>query len=503
MMRTLMAPLAAAALAGCAGLGETNAPAMAAYHEARQTLQAPLQPNKTALAGGVRCMDLMLERHGVALTLLVEDLPDKSGGKATVGTQDMMLASLSQMTQRSGKSIRTLAYGPDTRNLAELMRLSGSKAAFRPEVVPAYALRGAVSQYDENLVRSTVDGGVSLGPIGIVGLGAGSARSTSVNLVALDLALVDARDWSLVAGVNTSNVAAIVQQGKGVDGEVSFHKRLGLNYGRSFARSDGRSVALRHLVDLSAIELLGRFGKVPYWQCTGTPVTHPDVAQTIDDWVASMNTTARLERLLAHFRRVGMFGAEGEVDPALFKLAFRHYAQALGADPATVSDLLMKAHFAGDIWAAGQTARQAFGRDVEQLPAIDLGYEPQSAGRTDFVVQVNRPAHVQCFMQADPRVGYRPLATLPAGPIANGRRHRLRDLARAPSAGAAGTVQSVVCLASANDRRTEVADLWQRVEQRHAVPGFEQVRALRHRLAAQGDFVAMAALVARIPRSVR
>ena len=503
-MKHFLVPLAAAAIAGCADLAETHAPAMAAYAEARQGLQSPLQTNKTAHADGVRCMDLMLARHGVKLSLLVEDLPDKSGGKAAAGTQDMMLATLSQMTQRSGAEIRTLAYGTDTRNLAELMRLSGNKTAFRPDVVPAFAVRGSVSQYDENLARSTVDGGVSLGPWGTMGLGGGSARSTTVNLVGLDLALIDARNWSLVAGVNTSNVAAIVQQGKGLDGEVSFHKRLGLNYGRSFARSDGRSVALRHLVELSAIELLGRYGRVPYWQCTGTPTTHPDVIQTIDDWVASMNTTARLDRLLAHFRRVGMFAAEGEVDPALFKLAFRHYAQALGVERDAVSDDLMKAHFSGDLWAAGAMARDQFEQDVAMLPAIELDYAAPSAGNAEFRLKLTRPAHLQCFMQTDPRTGYRPLAagtSTSTAPVDAGRAHRLRDIARFKPNLPAGTVQALVCLASEKDRSVEISDLWQRVERRYTVPGLAQVQAVRHRLAALGEYVAMAAMEVRVPRA--
>lgn len=504
MKFVLAPPLAAAlfALGGCGTIGDTDAPALAGYNEARHRLQAPVQRNQTTYSEGLRCMGRLLERHGVNLSLLVEEISDKSGGKGA-GVQDMLLSAFSQMTQRSGTAIRTVAYGGDTRNLAELMKLSGSREGFQADRLPAYALRGSISQYDENLVRATEDGGVSLGPLGVLGIGGGMARSTTVNLIAVDLTLVSARDWAIVPGVVASNVAAMVQQGKGLDAEVTYHKRLGANYSRSFARSDGRSVALRHLVELSAIEIAGRYGKVPYWECIGTTPAHPDVAETIEDWVASMDTRARLERLLAHFRRLGLFQADGEVDPALFKIAFRHYADALGADRNAVSDALMKAHFSRDPWAAGATARAHFDRDVKELPAIELDFVPQGSAGHEFVVQVSRPAYVQCFLQTDPRTGYWPLAQAGHGPLAAGRTHALRSVSRQKIGSAPGTIQALACMASANDRSAEVQDLWRRIEMRHPAPGYAQVRALRNRLAAQGGYVAIATLVARQPRAPR
>jgi curli biogenesis system outer membrane secretion channel CsgG len=345
-MRLTQLTLLCAALSAC-GVTNTRQPVMQTFDELRKGPITPVVKTVTNFDHALRCMDGQLATYGAQATILVEDLNDKTQ-KVPAGTTEMFLSAMSQMTRRS-RAIKTVAFSDDTKNLTSYMLQAGTRDAFQPELVPTYTVRGAVTQFDDNLAKKTLDAGFALGVAQKNFIGAGGSKSSSVNMLALDLTVVRASDFSIVPGVNARNSAAILQEGWGVDGEANISK-LGINFMTSFSKSDGKSVAVRNLVELSAIELMGKLNKTPYWQCFGVSNDAPDVLEEIEDWHQSMTGAEKLAFYVRHFVAIGLLPDDGQAtDPLLFKEAFKSYVRALGlAYKGQFSLEVMRAHFAAN-----------------------------------------------------------------------------------------------------------------------------------------------------------
>ena len=108
--------------------------------------------NVSNFTGAVRCMDNLMGDYGVkGISVLVEDLDD-STKKVSVGTRDMLLNTMSEMTRRS-RAIKFISYGGDQKNIVSFMAAADVKSAFT--TVPQYDIRGSISQYDDNVVKNT------------------------------------------------------------------------------------------------------------------------------------------------------------------------------------------------------------------------------------------------------------------------------------------------------------------------------------------------------------
>ncbi len=491
----LLTLVLACALAACGSMGDTRSPALKTYAEARGATQLPPAANLTPFAGALQCSAGLVQRHGVRLTMLVEDIPDKTA-KAAASASDMFLTAMSQMAQRSGMAIRTQTYGPDVRGLIELTRLSGSRAPADPANLPDVVVRGAVTQYDDGIARNTVDAGGSIGPLGKLLAGLGLARSTSVNLIATDLHVVDARSFALVPGASAHNVAAIVQEGQGTDAEVSYQGRFGANYGRSQARADGKTVAMRNLIELSAVELVGRQAKLPYWRCLGQPDDHPEVMREVDAWFDAMSTPEKLRFFRSQFAAMGMMARQGEVEPAIFRLAFRAYADALKVPGDALSRELFRAHFRSDLSVVGPRALRAFEAKRRLTPEVALAATATTRSALDLQLSLSVPGYVSCFHQAGEAKPFKPLAPsrgMQAGPIPAGLATPVRELVQAPPGRAAPAGDALVCVASGRDRRQETADAWADLNRAGAATDLAALAMLRERLEAKGEYVTMAA----------
>ncbi len=424
-LRAALVVSVAATLGGCASMTDTRTPTVEGYDEVRVAPMLPINRTVTNFNEGLRCMDGQLATYGVGASLIVEDLNDRTQ-KVSAGTTDMFISAMSQMTRRS-QAIRTVAFSDDTKNLTTFMTRAGSKEAFQLENIPAYAIRGSITQFDDNLAKKTVDGGITLGIGQKTFLGTGASKSSSINMVALDLAAVRAKDYSLVAGVNSRNSAAILQEGWGVDTEASY-KKLGINFMTSLSKSDGKTIALRNLVELSAIELMGKLNKVPYWKCLGVPSSQPEVAAEIEDWNQAMGAGEKVAFYLRHFRAMGLVPDDGAPVPGyMIKEALRSYFKALNLPyDGKFSLKLMRAHFDAnqDQILPAAIAAMEEERRLRLEIRVKLTASPTSAadrGQAKFNIFNNTDSFVYCFLQDEKRAVMRvfpnpwqPQALIPA-----------------------------------------------------------------------------------------
>lgn len=245
---------------------------------------APVVPPVAAAArvsddfGGVRrCVDNLLLDHGIReVSIAVDELSDSA--RPGSGARELLVSALSDMTQRS-----------------RALRVVGGRDGAQ------YLLRGAIR------------------PEGASGLG-------------LDLTLLSGRDTSVVPGTASHNSVAVLAPAADREGRVELRK-----FGAQFAVATGNdgaaTRATRTLLELGAVETLGRVAKVPYWTCFGASVDYASVAGEIQDWYDAM--AARPAELIGFFqerlrqRRLYDGPVDGAVNPAL-KDAVARYREALG-----------------------------------------------------------------------------------------------------------------------------------------------------------------------------
>ncbi|MEO8247780.1 MAG: DUF4384 domain-containing protein [Burkholderiales bacterium] len=430
--------LVAVALAGCSALEVEK-------ETVEKTDAARVGPDQTpfrAITGftdGLRCMDNMMIEYGVRdISMLVEEILDQTK-KVNAGTRDMLITAVSDMTRRS-RAIRVNAFGKDATNAISFLASAQTQAAY--DVIPPYDIKGSVSQFDENVIRNQKDAGFGFGSF----IGLGIARDAASSILGLDLSVLTTSDLSVLPGVTSRNSVVILKQGSGFDGDAAYSK-LGLNFSMTLSKSEGQAQALRGLVELAVIELMGKLTKTPYWRCLGAdPTANADIKREISDWYFAM-ASSRVE-LIAWFqnqlRRRGYYDGpiDGEFNAA-FDEATANYRAALGLEK---KDLLDEAFFtkylntdhlkiprpAAPAVAAAEPAPSAppgaAGRAQQaSAPATTTvvavarpSVDPASAGSDvlklaltsannqsrfaraepiSLTVQLNRDAHVYCYLQ--------------------------------------------------------------------------------------------------------
>ena len=327
--RFILRPLAFAAiavLAGCQTM-ETKKDTVDQTAEIRKGPEDQPQRSITGFSHALRCMDTLMLDYGVRdMTIMTEEIADETK-KLNAGTRDMLISSVSDMSRRS-RAVRLVAFGKDTMNVIGFMATAQSASAY--QAIPVYDIKGSVSQFDENLIKNQKDLGVGFAPFVNLGI----ARDAASSMLALDLSVLTTSNMAVLPGVTSRNSVIILKQGRGVDGDAAYRK-FGINYSMNLARAEGQSQALRGLVELATVELIGKLTKTPYWSCLGVtdPKANAETKLEMFDWYHAMAAT-RVE-LIGYFqnqlRQRGFYDGpiDGEFNPAIDE-AIANYRAELG-----------------------------------------------------------------------------------------------------------------------------------------------------------------------------
>jgi len=333
-------------------------------------------PPGSAFAPALRCMDNQLLDHGVRdLSVIVEDLADPSQRKAQVGTKDLLVTAVSDMTQRS-RAIRLVVSNAEWGQTVAATTQAQQREGYA--VQPQFALRGTLR---------TLDGGRTLG---------------------LDLTLLTTQDMSVVPGTATQNAAVLR------NGNAEFIK-----FGQPIVvPAGGVAAAQRALAELAVIELFGRLAKVPYWSCLSASADNPAVAAEVQDWYDAM--AARPVELVTYFQQQLRIrqAYDGPIDGTVgnaFKDAVVRVRGALGLsrEPKLSLDLF-KAYLSADV-AGLQAQLRASAPPPTGVAApapspLTLQVASSSDGRRlkggdaiQLSIRPSRDAHVYCYLQDEKR----------------------------------------------------------------------------------------------------
>jgi len=259
-IRNSLVMVCAAILCGCASIdSRLDDKLESEFAEIKQGPNGAPYKNVTNFSDSLGCMDrLMLSRNIRDIPVMVEDIDDKTEAVKT-GVRDMLVSAISEMTYRS-HGIKLILYGKDSGNLISFLKAANNNKVY--EAMPLYDIQGSISQFDKGV--TSVDASIGLFARRDGGLGA--ARGSSLSVVALDLNVVSTNDMSIVPGVSSKNSVAIFQRGDSLDADASINK-FGVYFDINLSRNEGQAQAVRSLVELAAVEIVGKLTGVPYEQC--------------------------------------------------------------------------------------------------------------------------------------------------------------------------------------------------------------------------------------------
>ncbi|MBL0729299.1 DUF4384 domain-containing protein [Piscinibacter sp. HJYY11] len=378
--------------AACSLLAACTSPSKSTLADVRQQANPTdrAQRTITSFTPALRCMDELMFRSGTRdVTLMMEELRDATQ-KVQVSTRDMMTSAISDMTRRS-RAVRLSVFGNDQQNLAQLLQTAQKTTPFA--VIPEFNLRGTISQLDEDVQRNSASFGLVQQ---LFGLRFGNEAKFSV--LGFDAAVVRTDSFTLVNGVTSKNTTVIAKRDASAgDGQARILGSASV-FSFSAARSEGPAQAARNMVELAAIELVGKLIRAPYWQCLGTPDDHPEVQREIEDWFFSMSPDERT--VLAKTRMRDRRYFDGALDATRspgFDQALAAYRRATGLPPQGEIDLAFFQRLVTREVPSGPLATTATGGEAA---AVQLNLQPRrNSGQADLQVTTASAGYLYCYAQ--------------------------------------------------------------------------------------------------------
>ncbi len=290
----------------------------------------------TNFTPALRCMDEMMFNQGVRdITMMMEDFRDVTQ-KLPISTRDMMTSAVSDMTRRS-RAVRLSLFGSDQQNLTQFLQQAQKQSAFA--VVPQYSMRGNISQLDDSVEKRGTSVGLGLAER-LFGVRFGT--ETKFSVMGFDAALVETESMTLLPGVSSKNLTVLASRDTSAgDGEAKLtNPGLDVVFSFSASRADGPAQAARNMVELAAVELVGKLVRLPYWQCVNVNESDPEVQREMEDWFFSLDPPELRSFVQERMRERRYFdGAIDGQDSAHFTEAAAAYRQALGLPPTGEMDL--------------------------------------------------------------------------------------------------------------------------------------------------------------------
>ena len=279
----------ATVLAGCAA--PMNAREDAAFQSHGYAADRPtVRPVRSfsSFSDSLMCMDHLFREAQLPTTLITsKQIPDFSG-RVAVATKDMVITALSQMSRLSN-AFRYVDYEVDiarqdtVQNLTTILLNNNQIQLQRP----ALYVSGAIAFVDQNVIRNNMDIGTSASR-----LETGFSRTRNATVIGLEMHLGDFRSRTIIPGLDSANEIIIGNGGQGLDlaGRIGSYG-VQFSVGRDYAQGSGPAV--RTLVELAMIELVGKWARLPYWQCLTLEQNHPDFQRQLRDWYDEGDATVQ------------------------------------------------------------------------------------------------------------------------------------------------------------------------------------------------------------------
>jgi curli biogenesis system outer membrane secretion channel CsgG len=314
MRRHVLALLVAAGLFGCEHNPETASVAVNPQTAPSRTI--------TSFNQSLRCMDDMFLARGIKDVYITSaGVPDATGS-ITAGTKEMLITAIAEMSAKSG-AFHFVDYDPTQIDVQVLSEMVGIRKDF---VAPSYYIRGAITQLDQSVLSSSNAAGVSMPFLDLA-----VSKDQVVSIISVDLNLGKLVTRQIVPGMSASNSIAVLRTGKGADAGGVIGKgqgQAGITFSIALDKSEGFHQAVRNLIELSTIEILGKLAHVPYWQCLDIDQTNPTYRTEAREWFDTMSQADRVKFVETNLTRAGYYDGPvtGQLDKGLRDAISRYQA---------------------------------------------------------------------------------------------------------------------------------------------------------------------------------
>lgn len=293
-------------LAGCSISPREHAEFYQKLPVENRPVTAPIR-SISSFSESLICMDRMLGDYGTPTTLITSKIIPDASGKISVATKDMAITALSQMS-RTSNAFRFVDYEVEAlrqdtvQNLTTLLLNAGQMRLLKP----ALYISGSISYLDQNVAINRLGAGIAHEKWEL-----GYSRDLQGSAFGLELHLGDFNSRTLLAGIDSANEIVVANAARAFDAGGRILK-TGVQFNLSQEISQGTGPAVRTLVELGLIELIGKWARVPYWQCLAIDQTHPEYQRQLRAWWDDMSGEERLRLFQTALKSSGYF--EGAVD---------------------------------------------------------------------------------------------------------------------------------------------------------------------------------------------
>lgn len=262
----------------------------------------------TGFTDSLACMDSMLSARGKPPILITSKIFLDASGKSGTAVKELVITALSEMSRQS-VGFRFVDFEVDLTRQDTVQYLSSLMLGMNALELspPEYYVSGAISYIDQNVTAKRRSFGISAdGSISGSAFSADFAYDNDINtsVIALELHLGEMKTRVLLPGVHASNSAVLAKGGAGIEGGGSI-KKVGVQFGLSRDHTQGTGIAVRTLVELGMIELVGKWLKLPYWTCLSLPQSHPEFQRELYSWYTATPPKQLLRLAQAALRRTG------------------------------------------------------------------------------------------------------------------------------------------------------------------------------------------------------
>jgi hypothetical protein len=326
-------------------------------------------------------------------------LPDATG-RISPGLRDMVTTAMVRATRGSSVFVVTESLALAQVPIASVGGpLVTGGTIIGPATMPtdagALQIYGALTSADRNVAGQEIRAGA-----GTVDNVFGISQNADISNVGIDMHMAHVRSGAILQSV--SNQMTLRSQSRGASADFRIGS-VGLNFALSFDEREGVHQAVRTLVELSVLELIGQQARVPYWHCFQLNRGNPLVLRQIAGWFRELSPEALDAYVRQRLRVLGyeVPEAPGSMAPALSRFQ-REQALVPSGQPSFET-------FAALV--DGQLAAAAPGPTPAALPApapagsvrlrLDVTEVTIAEPLLQLSVQPDRAAAVVCYYRDD------------------------------------------------------------------------------------------------------
>ena len=262
----------------------------------------PPERNFTSFSASLRCMDdLLVSAKRPSVLISSTGIPDLTK-KINVSGDDMLVNAISAMNRRS----KTYLFVDQS-----LEKDAGQIAIYTPlsdGTKPNLYVRGAISQIDSPTATDTsFEGTDTVGtrrfsPVNI-------SLDRGVTIVTVDMHLVSFPDKTVVPGSSVANSMVVTGRGIGL-GATGLVDLVSLKSSITIDRVESVGQAVRNLIELGTIELIGRHANVQYWECLNIPSTKTKAAERKEFIYSSGDKIRRIPEAQKMLAQLGFYSGD-------------------------------------------------------------------------------------------------------------------------------------------------------------------------------------------------